>query len=839
MTITIQGKDQHVFHNKVAGVLCLALFLFLLLISQAHASPITDWTDQFGSVSPGTDIAHTVDTDGNMYIGGYVTDTLEGQTHLGSDDAFVRKYARDGSVVWTVQFGTNSIDRVYGLTVTPDGLYASGYTEGLLGSAIKGGGDAFVAKFTTSGVLEWIHQFGTASFDLAKSVSVHDATVYVVGDTNGQFSGSTALGNGDGFVHAITATGTDLWTKHITTSGYDEVFSVSAAAHGVYVAGVVEGTLATSSQIGGSDAFVISYDHTGDINWTHQFGSIYFDQALSVRAVDNAVYVSGDTDGVLPGQIEIGNGDAFLKKIATSGTEVWTRQFGTSDYDQALSVAENPTGVYVGGFTEGSLGGESVIGNGDGYVRKYSSDGTYEWTSLIGTTGTDTITSISVFYHSIFAGGFTYGTFDGFVADGSVNAFATRIVQDSDSDMIYDDVDTVIETTSDTFTFNTSIGVIQSRGDQDLTVRISPTTTEDILIRSSATSGTTSAAEITLCGGYSTIYVDAGDAVLVTCGSVHLKTLEGSVDTQFLANDGTISTTTLPSGNSLVFEEYLNSFTAPVTNTEVITVYVAGTPLTVEPGTTETVITDDQSPTVLDVTINPNPALINTALVLSATISDVGTGSSSISSAYYAIDGTATSSLTASDGFYDEVTEQLEVALSGFSESGVHEICVYGSDQLNNVSESYCVLLAVYDPEAGHVTGGGWIDSPEGAYVTDPSATGRAHFGFVSRYENGASIPDGNTQFKFKAADLRFHSESYDWLVVAGSKAQFKGVGSVNGSGDHYGFMLTAIDDLPDTFRMKIWDKDTDEIVYDNKLDAPDTDDPSTVLGGGNIIIHN
>jgi len=42
-------------------------------------------------------------------------------------------------------------------------------------------------------------------------------------------------------------------------------------------------------------------------------------------------------------------------------------------------------------------------------------------------------------------------------------------------------------------------------------------------------------------------------------------------------------------------------------------------------------------------------------------------------------------------------------------------------------------------------------------------------------------------------ADIKFYSSNYEWLVVAGSKAQFKGTGTINGNGE-YGFILTAVD---------------------------------------------
>ena len=100
-------------------------------------------------------------------------------------------------------------------------------------------------------------------------------------------------------------------------------------------------------------------------------------------------------------------------------------------------------------------------------------------------------------------------------------------------------------------------------------------------------------------------------------------------------------------------------------------------------------------------------------------------------------------------------------------------------------------LVAVYDPTAGFVTGGGWIYSEAGADKVNESAEGKATFGFVSKYKKGANVPTGQTEFQFKAGDLNFHSSEYQWLVVNrdGTNAQFKGTGTINGTGE-YKFML-------------------------------------------------
>jgi len=154
--------------------------------------------------------------------------------------------------------------------------------------------------------------------------------------------------------------------------------------------------------------------------------------------------------------------------------------------------------------------------------------------------------------------------------------------------------------------------------------------------------------------------------------------------------------------------------------------------------------------------------------------------------------------------------------------------------------------FVVYDPSGGFVTGGGWIDSPAGAYVADPTLAGKANFGFNSKYQKGATVPTGNTEFQFQEGNLNFKSTNFQWLVIQGStKSQFKGTGTINGRGT-YNFIVTAIDGdayngtkKPDAFRIKITDSVTGDTVYDNQLGKDETGDFATTLGGGSIVIHD
>ena len=183
-----------------------------------------------------------------------------------------------------------------------------------------------------------------------------------------------------------------------------------------------------------------------------------------------------------------------------------------------------------------------------------------------------------------------------------------------------------------------------------------------------------------------------------------------------------------------------------------------------------------------------------------------------------------------------------------FTATGVYLVSLKIVDDCGNITITNTVnglpaLVVIFDPDGEFVTGGGWINSPAGAYPANPTLTGKANFGFNAKYHNGESTPRGETQFKF--GPLNFHSTSYDWLVITGAKFQFQGSGTVNGSGN-YGFLLTGIDGAvsggggTDKFRIKIWDKNNgNAIVYDNQIGDPDSANPTTVLGGGNLVIHH
>jgi hypothetical protein len=177
-----------------------------------------------------------------------------------------------------------------------------------------------------------------------------------------------------------------------------------------------------------------------------------------------------------------------------------------------------------------------------------------------------------------------------------------------------------------------------------------------------------------------------------------------------------------------------------------------------------------------------------------------------------------------------------------FTTAGVYQVSLTVNDGCGGTGTADTIggvsaVVVIYDPNGAFVIGGG-------SYVANPSAVGKASFGLAAKYHNGGAVPIGETVFHLNFAHFDFFSTAYEWLVVTGAKAQYKGSGKVNGTGN-YGFIVTVIDGQVsggggvDKFRIKIWNKNNNNaVVYDNQMNAPDTANPTTSLGGGTIIIH-
>jgi probable HAF family extracellular repeat protein len=251
---------------------------------------------------------------------------------------------------------------------------------------------------------------------------------------------------------------------------------------------------------------------------------------------------------------------------------------------------------------------------------------------------------------------------------------------------------------------------------------------------------------------------------------------------------------------------------------------------------------DTPVPPALGAITASDPVQVNLALNVSVAFSDFNTADTHTAVWSWGDGSTSAGAVTEANGAGSATGSH------AYTAAGIYTVTVTVTDS-GGQSATVSREVVVFDPNGGSVSGSGWIDSPMGAYRNDFFMAGKADFGFVSKYSKGATVPSGQTMFQFVTAGLRFRSSAYDWLVVAGARAQYKGVGTLNGV-DGYRFMLTAIDGdklargTPDRFRIRIWHFDeglgADVVDYDNQVD-PDSEggnDEGTALAGGSIVIQ-
>jgi len=176
---------------------------------------------------------------------------------------------------------------------------------------------------------------------------------------------------------------------------------------------------------------------------------------------------------------------------------------------------------------------------------------------------------------------------------------------------------------------------------------------------------------------------------------------------------------------------------------------------------------------------------------------------------------------------------------------GVYQVKLNLTDNSNHVNVSIFNYIVVFDPETEFMAGSGWMNSPECAYVPDSTIFGTAYFGFVINSMTDPSLPDSNSQFCFKVADLEFVSTEFLWQDIEGPHVKCKGFGRINNGEGIYEFMLAIIDGdiyedrVIDKLRLQIWQKDkTETAIYDNQMGNPDTTTVTDAIEGGCIVMH-
>jgi len=349
------------------------------------------------------------DASGNVYLCGEVSGTPGGlatanayqMSNAGGYDAYLAKLDGSGNVLWATFFGGYSHDGGEGVYCDPSGnVYLTGYTESPSGIATSGAYQTsligvvnqFLAKFNSSGSLQWSTYYG--------------------GSCLSGYLGNNLTGDGAGNIYIC---GTTCATSNIATTS---AFQTSLG--------------------GGQDAYLAKFNSNGSLQWATYYGGDSDEYASGIGCDNNGnVFMSGYTASInniaSAGAYQAslaGLEDAFLVKFDSSGSRQWGTYYGGTSDDGSEGLVCNSVGdVYIIGGTGSSSGiatasayQTSLAGSTDVFLAEFNASGSIVWATYFGGTADDWGQGINCDpAGNIYTCGYTYST-GGIATSGAYQA---------------------------------------------------------------------------------------------------------------------------------------------------------------------------------------------------------------------------------------------------------------------------------------------------------------------------------------------------------------------------------------------------------------------------------
>jgi hypothetical protein len=333
----------------------------------------------------------------------------------GGDDAFVALIGQSNfRLQWNTFLGTEYEDQGMGVAVDGTGnVYVAGYSEATWGSPVRsfrGGWDAFAAKLNSSGTLLWNTFLGSSDDDYGRGIAVDDnGSVYVVGDSHATW-GSPRLphsGQTDAFVAKLSNGGSLQWNTFLGSPHNDHGSGISLDGTGnIYIVGASHSSWGEPVRAAqGVDAFVAKLNNNGELQWNTFLGSSDWDHGSGI-AVDGIgyVYVTGSSFSTwgTPVRYHGGGGwiDAFAAKLNSNGELQWNTFLGSKndDYGSGIGVDGNRNVYVIGQSVSNSWGRplRAFSGMEDAFVARLNRSGSLVWNTFLGSGSTDDGVGIAV-----------------------------------------------------------------------------------------------------------------------------------------------------------------------------------------------------------------------------------------------------------------------------------------------------------------------------------------------------------------------------------------------------------------------------------------------------------
>lgn len=273
------------------------------LIAKYNSSGALQWDRVLGGSTASHD-AFDVKTDssGNIYLIGQTPS--DGQ---GGKDFLIAKYNSSGTIQWKRTLGSSDTEVGQGIALdSSDNVYVIGYTNA---TGTAGGFDILIAKYNSSGTFQWDKVLGGSGTDFGYGIAVDENDdLFICAQCN-----SDGAGSYDFLIAKYNSSGTLQWDKTLGGSSADRAYAIDLDSNGnIFVAGYT-----SSDGAGGDDAMVVKLrgDGTGD----GTYGS--FTYADAVLTANDITLTDEDATAVSDSAISLTENDAGLTDAVAVLTE--------------------------------------------------------------------------------------------------------------------------------------------------------------------------------------------------------------------------------------------------------------------------------------------------------------------------------------------------------------------------------------------------------------------------------------------------------------------------------------------------------------------------------------
>lgn len=190
--------------------------------------------------------------------------------------------------------------------------------------------------------------------------------------------------NADVLVIKMSPQGDVLWSKHYGGSGTDGGKSIDVMSDGSLLVTAVSNSYSSN---GDYDFVVFKISDMGEVLWTRSFGTAQYENALKgIELTNGNIAVFGHSDNDNSSAY-----DVVLAMLDAQGEFLWGKSYGEAGDEIAWSMLEHNGALYMSGDTD-SMG----AGFADPYILKADYDGNLEWQYTFGGPQSDHATSLMV-----------------------------------------------------------------------------------------------------------------------------------------------------------------------------------------------------------------------------------------------------------------------------------------------------------------------------------------------------------------------------------------------------------------------------------------------------------